>query len=167
MKIASALRYSLVHTITSIGAAGTVLLVATRSHLSPWENWIATGEILVRALGRYPHNLYAVAALAAVLFVPVRAGICDARSLDVPSLMGVGRQACAAVFSALCAPLLYYGLSTFLNAVLAASFAGHRWNHVEAFAIGIWAFAAIPVVLITSHVVRARAVARTWGRPAA
>lgn len=164
MRIAPALRYSLAHTVTSIGVAGTVLLVATRSNLSPWENWVATGGILLRALGRYPHNLYALAVLAAVLSIPVRAGISDARSLGTQPVTGVGRQAFAAALSALCAPILYYGLSTLLNNILAAGFSGHRWNHVEALAIGIWAFATIPVVLITSHMLRRCAEARITRR---
>ncbi|MCJ8055133.1 hypothetical protein GB928_004670 [Shinella curvata] len=162
MRYTSALRYSLIHAITSIGIGITVLLVATRSGSRPLDDWVGTIEILVRTIKRYPHNLYEIAAILAVLIVPIRAGFADARSNEPQSASNVSRQAFAAALAALATPLVYLGFSTILNHALSSNFPGHRWNHVEALAMGLWSFMTIPVTLMTSHVLRgqrAKAVA--------
>ncbi len=156
MRIASALRYSLVHAVTSIGIGVSILLVATRSGSRPLDDWIGAIEILIRTLHRYPHNLYEIAALAAALIVPIRAGVADAFNDELQSAASVGKQAFAAGLTALAAPLLYFVLSTVLNHALASEFSGHRWNHVEALAMGVWSFVTVPVTLMTSHVLRGR-----------
>lgn len=164
MRFASVLRYSLVHAVTSIGIGVTILLVATRSGSRPLDDWIGTIEILIRTLHRYPHNLYEIAAFVAVLIVPIRAGVADAFGNELQSSGSVGKQVLATVLTALAAPLLYFVLSTLLNHALASEFPGHRWNHVEALAMGVWSFVTVPVTLMTSHVLRGRA--RAAGAPA-
>ena len=161
MRIASALCCSLVHAVTSIGIGVSILLVATRSGSRPLDDWLGTIEILIRTLHRYPHNLYEIVALAAALIVPIRAGVADAFNDELQSVASVGKQAFAAGLTALAAPLLYFVLSTVLNHALASEFPGHRWNHVEALAMGVWSFVTIPVTLMTSHVLRGRRSCRS------
>lgn len=154
MNFASALRYSLVHTATTVGIGATIMFAIGNSHASPAGEWLGAIDVLRRGIGQFPHNLYVLAGVAAVMVVPVRAGLSDARGVSPRPVWAPVREVLTAALAAICAPLLYFFLSSILNSMFADESPGHRFNHIEAMVIGLWAFLTIPVVFATSAFLR-------------